>query len=179
VKNIHKLLVNWNNTVFLITSLPLPDKFTSNLNGATGSKTMSCSPLKRKMEQVPNHTGNDPIRKKPQFSVVVKGVDHDINENDIRDQLDVLPLVYKLIWCIKSRKTNKFTNLILVNTENTDTVDFVLTHGLVLYGKHHQCEPSKTTNPDPAPVYEVFSARPPRHRMPQQTRVPQMPPNPR
>jgi hypothetical protein len=147
VKNIHKLVVNWNKTAFLITSLPLPDKFTYNLNAATGSKTMSCSPLERKTEQAPNHTGNDPIRKKPQLSVVVKGVDHDIDENDIRDQLDAFPLVYKLIWRIKSRKTNKFTNLIRVTTENTDTVDFLLTHGLVLYGKHHQCEPSKSPTP--------------------------------
>jgi hypothetical protein len=28
-------------------------------------------------------------------------------------------------------------------------------------------------------VYEVFPARPPRHRLPQQTCMPQMPPNPR
>jgi hypothetical protein len=64
--------------------------------------------------------------------------------------------VYKLIWCIKSRKTNKFTNLILVNTENTDTVDFLLTHGLVLYGKHHQCEPSKPPTPTPLQCTKCF-----------------------
>jgi hypothetical protein len=37
----------------------------------------------------------------------------------------------------------------------------------------------ETTHPDPAPVLEVFPTWPPRHCMPQQTRVPQMPPNPR
>jgi hypothetical protein len=37
----------------------------------------------------------------------------------------------------------------------------------------------QTTHPDPAPVLEVLPTRPPRHRVPQQTRVPQMPPNPR
>ncbi|KAH0809408.1 hypothetical protein GEV33_013383 [Tenebrio molitor] len=68
----HKQVVNWNKTAFLITSLPLPDKFTHNLNAATGSKTMFCSPLKRKSGQTPNQTGKDSIRKKPQLSVVVK-----------------------------------------------------------------------------------------------------------
>jgi hypothetical protein len=63
VRNIHKLVVNWNKTVFLITSLPLHDKFASNLIAATGSKTISCCPLKRKTE-APNHTGDDPTQKK-------------------------------------------------------------------------------------------------------------------
>jgi hypothetical protein len=148
VRNIHKLVVNGNKTAFLITSLPLHDKFANNLIAATGSKTISCCPLKRKRE-APNYTGNNPTQKKNLLSVVVKGVDHDIDENDIRDQLDALPLAYKLIWRIKSRKTNKCTNLIRVTTENTNTVDFLLTHGLVLYGKHHQCEPSKPPTPTP------------------------------
>jgi hypothetical protein len=154
VRNIHKLVVNWNKTAFLITSLPLHDKFANNLIAATGSKTISCCPLKRKTE-APNHTGNNPTQKK-KLSVVVKGVDHDIDENDIRDQLDALPLAYKLIWRIKSRKTNKFTNLIRVTTENTNTVDFLLTHGLVLYGKHHQCEPSKPSTPTPLECSKCF-----------------------
>ncbi|KAH0816580.1 hypothetical protein GEV33_006211 [Tenebrio molitor] len=148
-------LVNWNKTAFLITSLPLHDKFASNLIAATGSKTISCCPLKRKTE-APNHTGNDPIQKKKQLSVVVKGVDLDIDENDIRDQLDALPLAYKLIWRIKSRKTNKCTNLIRVTTENTNTVDFLLTHGLVLFGKHHECEPSKLPTPTPLQCSKCF-----------------------
>jgi hypothetical protein len=155
VRNINKLVVNWNKTAFLITSLPLHDKFAQNLIAATGSKTISCCPLKRKTE-APNNTGNNSTPKKPLLSVVVKGVDHDIDERDIRDQLDALPLAYKLIWRIKSRKTNNFTNLIRVTTENTNTVDFLLTHGLVLYGKHHQCEPSKPPTPTPLQCSKCF-----------------------
>jgi hypothetical protein len=93
VRNIHKLVFNWNKTAFLITSLPLHDKFAQNLIAGTGSKTISCCPLKRKTE-APNNTGNNPTPKKPLLSVVVKGVDHDIDERDIRDQLDALPLAY-------------------------------------------------------------------------------------
>jgi hypothetical protein len=58
VRNINKLVVNWNKTAFLITSLPLHDKFAQNLIAATGSKTISCCPLKRKTE-APNNTGNN------------------------------------------------------------------------------------------------------------------------
>ncbi|CAH1384243.1 unnamed protein product, partial [Tenebrio molitor] len=39
-RNIQKLIVNWNRTALLITSLPVDEKFTAQLNSATGSKNI-------------------------------------------------------------------------------------------------------------------------------------------
>jgi hypothetical protein len=76
--------------------------------------------------------------KKPQFSVVIKHVDHDINQ-----VLASLELQIQRLWRIKSRQSNKFTTLVRVITKDTATVDFLLNNGLTLFGKHHQCQPSK------------------------------------
>ncbi|KAH0818277.1 hypothetical protein GEV33_004514 [Tenebrio molitor] len=80
------------------------------------------------------------------FSVVIKHVDHDIDENDINQVLASLELPIHRLWRIKSHQSNKFTTLI---TEDTATVDFLLNNGLTLFGKHHQCEPSMPPEPTP------------------------------
>jgi hypothetical protein len=147
IKNIYRLVVNWNKTALLITSLPLPDNFLHNLNIATGSKAITCTPINKKT--APNQPNIDNPRKKPQFSVVIKHVDHDIDENDINQVLASLELPIQRLWRIKSRQSNKFTTLIRVITEDTATVDFLLKNGLTLFGKHHQCEPSKPPEPTP------------------------------
>jgi hypothetical protein len=82
--------------------------------------------------------------KKPQFSVVIKHVDHDINQ-----VLASLELQIQRLWRIKSRQSNKFTTLVRVITKDTATVDFLLNNGLTLFGKHHQCQPSKPPEPIP------------------------------
>jgi hypothetical protein len=140
-------VVNWNKTALLITSLPLPDNFLHNLNIAAGSKAITCTPINKKT--APNEPKIDNPRKKPQFSVVIKHVDHDIDENDINQVLASLELPIQRLWRIKSRQSNKFTTLIRVITEDTATVDFLLKNGLTLFGKHHQCEPSKPPEPTP------------------------------
>jgi hypothetical protein len=43
------------------------------------------------------------------FSVVIRSVDHDITENDVKEELDSLELKIVRIWRIKSMKTNQFT----------------------------------------------------------------------
>jgi hypothetical protein len=91
----------------------------------------------------------DNPRKKPQFSIVITQVEHDIDENDISQTLASLELPFVRLWRIKSRQTNKFTKLIRVITEDTVTVDFLLNNGINLFGNHHQCEPSKPPEPTP------------------------------
>jgi hypothetical protein len=62
-RNIHKSIVNWNRTALLITSLPIDDKFTAQLNSATGSRNMTCAPINQKTANNPN---SDNPRKKLQ-----------------------------------------------------------------------------------------------------------------
>jgi hypothetical protein len=145
-RNIQKLIVNWNRTALLITSLPVDEKFTAQLNSATGSKNITCAPINQKTATNPNP---DNPRKKPQFSVVITQVEHDIDENDISQTLASLELPFVRLWRIKSRQTNKFTKLIRVITEDTVTVDFLLNNVINLFGNHHQCEPSKPPEPTP------------------------------
>ncbi|KAH0815921.1 hypothetical protein GEV33_006870 [Tenebrio molitor] len=122
------------------------EKFTAQLNSATGSKNITCAPINQKTATNPNP---DNPRKKPQFSVVITQVEHDIDENDISQTLASLELPFVRLWRIKSRQTNKFTKLIRVITEDTVTVDFLLNNGINLFGNHHQCEPSKPPEPTP------------------------------
>ncbi|KAJ3631849.1 hypothetical protein MTP99_012954 [Tenebrio molitor] len=140
-RNIHKSIVNWNRTALLIISLPIDDKFTAQLNSATGSRNITCAPINQKTANNPN---SDNPRKKPQFSV-----DIDIDENDISQTFASLELLFVRLWRIKSRQTNKFTKLIRVITEDTVTVVFLLNNGINLFGNHHQCELSKPPEPTP------------------------------
>jgi hypothetical protein len=87
-----------------------------------------------------------PSNKKPAvFSVVIRSVDHDITENDVKEELDSLELKIDRIWRIKSMKTNQFTPLIRVTTSETATIDTLITQGITLFGRHHKCEPSHTS----------------------------------
>jgi hypothetical protein len=87
-----------------------------------------------------------PSNKKPAvFSVVIRSVDHDITENDVKEELDSLELKIDRIWRIKSMKTNQFTPLIRVTTSETATMDTLITQGTA-------GTTSVRHNPPPIPV---------------------------
>jgi hypothetical protein len=64
-RNIQKLIVNWNRTALLITSLPVDEKFTAQLNSATGSKNITCAPINQKTATNPNPESGQPPQETP------------------------------------------------------------------------------------------------------------------
>ena len=96
----------------------------------------------------------------PASDNVIKSVDSDISENDIREELENLNLTFHQIWRIKSKKTDKFTSLIRVPYPNMDTIDVLLTRGITLFSRRHTCETSHASPPNSDPMYQMLSARP-------------------
>ncbi|KAJ3651628.1 hypothetical protein Zmor_017654 [Zophobas morio] len=124
-----------------------------------------------------------PSTKKPTLlSIVIKSVDSDISENDIREELDNLNVTFHQIWKIKSRKTDKFTSLVRVTSPNMSIIDILLTWGITLFDRRNlACIP-----PNSNPIFEMLRTRPRSFKlpelphlvyMPQPTRPQQMPPS--
>jgi hypothetical protein len=173
IKNIYRLVVNWNKTALLITSLPLPDNFLHNLNIAAGSKAITCTPINKKT--APNEPNIDNPRKKPQFSIVIKHVDHDIDENDINHVLASLELPIQRLWRIKSRQSNKFT---IYHGRHRDS-RFPTEKRTKAVRQAPSVRAIEAPGTHPPAMHQVLSTRPPRDRLHKQTRVPQMPRNAR
>ena len=151
VKNIEVLKVNFNRTALLIVSEPLPDDFSKKLKTVTNSSDIEIGPI-----NPPKMPHMNPTKKPTLFSVVIKSVDSDISENDIREELENLNLNFHQIWRIKSKKTDKFTSLIRVTSPNMSTIDVLLTRGITLFGRRHTCETSHASPPTPIQCTRCF-----------------------
>lgn len=88
-------------------------------------------------------------RSSPTFSVVVRGVDMDIGPREFTDALERLGYSATGQWRIISRRTNEHTTLVRIITRDPSTLDYMLTHGIRLYGRVFRCEPSLSPGPVP------------------------------
>jgi hypothetical protein len=88
------------------------------------------------------------------FSVVIRSVDHDITENDVKEELDSLELKIVRIWRIKSMKTNQFTPP--NPSDNFGNGHHRYSHHPG-HGRHHKCETSHTSLPIPVQWSRCFN----------------------
>jgi hypothetical protein len=87
IRTIDVLIVNRNRTALLITTSPPSENLNQQLRTASNSRDIEISPLNRpKMPQPPSNN------KPAVFFVVIRSVDHDITENDVKEELDSLEL---------------------------------------------------------------------------------------
>ncbi|KAJ3641928.1 hypothetical protein Zmor_028398 [Zophobas morio] len=149
LNDIDTLKVNYNKSCLLITRNEIPASFENRLRVATSDARISIKPINR-----PKKIQN-PAKKSPLFSIVIKDVDHDIEERDILISAPHLK-VHKM-WRIISRKTNKPTPLIRLISDDVITIDSLLTDGIVLFGRLHRCEPSNAPPPTPVQCAKCFT----------------------
>ncbi|KAJ3641974.1 hypothetical protein Zmor_010345 [Zophobas morio] len=151
VKKIQTLIVNPNRTALLILNEQPPSNLAQQLKTAVNANNIELIPLNQpRMPRPPSE------RKPTVFSIVIRSVDLGTNENDVSSELQRLNLNFRQIWRIKSMKTNKFTTLIRVTSSDTITIDTLLSQGITLFGRHHECERSHTSAPTPVQCSRCF-----------------------
>ncbi|XP_071449447.1 uncharacterized protein [Hetaerina americana] len=87
--------------------------------------------------------------KKPSFSFVVKGVDLQMQPEDIKEALVDAGVPVVNLWRITSRATNTETTLIRCVTTGAEAASAVISGGLPCYGRVYRCEPSHPPLPQP------------------------------
>jgi hypothetical protein len=148
-----QLRVNYNKTALVITKAPLAPNFVKTLQVAANSPAITIAPINRKTP------GPASAPKKPTFSVVVRDVPQDISAEEIAALCP--PLSIMKAWRIVSRKSNRPTSFIRVLSTDKLTVDYMLIHGIVLYGRTFECETSHPPTPTPLQCPRCFQPNAP------------------
>ena len=135
------LKMNHNATALIETAKPLPADTQKSLQHLLGDPATTITALGQPKPPT--------TRRPPSYSCVIRHVDFDITDDDIITAI-ALPTVSK-VWRITSKQTNRPTTLIRVLTPSKTTLDFLLTHGVYMFGRHYSTEPPKF--PSPLPKY--------------------------
>ena len=89
-----------------------------------------------------------PPRKAPLLSVVIRGIDPILTDEEILDELRLEG--HSLEKCIRIRNATGPTFMVRVLTDSQDTINDLLSTGAYVYKRRHRVEPSHT--PPPAPI---------------------------
>ena len=129
----------------VIIKTPNPDLATSIRNKHSFEifgHNANLAPLTRR-----NFKETPPPRRPPTLSVVIRGVDPSLTDDEIASELEEEG--YSFRKCIRIRNNVGPTYLVRILTDSQTTIDDLLEHGVLIYKKKHKVEPSRTSTPLP------------------------------
>jgi len=139
-----RIIPTRNGMIIHTTDANLASKIRNKHSFEIFGKTATMSRLEQKQTRQP-----PPPRKTPTLSVVIRGIDPSVPDNEIETELKEEG--HSIHKCLRIKnKTGGPTYMVRVLTTNQETIDDLLHHGAYIYKRRYRVEPSHS--PPPLPI---------------------------